>query len=492
MANNRITWQNVNAPDFGDALTGVGLAGSMFDRAADSFATSMNALEADRKGRKNATAMDKALRIGSATEFDRALQQQGLAAFGINPEDATPEMLDFVQGRRGALMDAASDDVGLAQQNQNLTSAQWAQNRAEQLAPITDSRAAFQDQQDQYAFGRQKTVDQRTDADFMRSEATRQLQVQADQAAQQIAQTSATPEEAARKAMNLGQGPQMEAAVLAGLQSQDPNRYTPSAAVAGTAGLLPDFALANETIGSRERAMNMAVSMNPAMQLYMEGSSGSQGYTNPVNGMLERMRGRLDPGDEEGASMMRKSAGNLQGVYDSMTQKYPGVPPQIISQVIENNLKKSGIAWFSDDQLVPNKAKIEDELDQVNTPAKLKLLDTEINAFEREQLELKEYSEAVEQQMAIHEWAVTNNNPQRAAAALAQVQRLNQAMTPAVAAAPQLPTPAAVNPSAPLGGNPSWTPPPPTMTAVPAPPVATGPAPSTLRNRPVGPGPRTP
>ena len=56
MANNRITWQNIDAPDLRDALLGTELSGSMFGKAADTFSDAMNAFAKNRKDRVNAVS----------------------------------------------------------------------------------------------------------------------------------------------------------------------------------------------------------------------------------------------------------------------------------------------------------------------------------------------------------------------------------------------------------------------------------------------------
>ena len=441
MANNRITWQNIDAPDLRDALLGTELSGSMFGKAADTFSDAMNAFAKNRKDRVNAKAMDSALRIGDAQAFDAALQGQGLGAFGIAPEDASAELLNFVLGRRGELVGAEADDLSLER-------GQWQFGRDQAQAPLQDAQAALN----------YKRKDSRFDAEFDKTQATAAAQAEAAELAYKMGQ-DLPPAERERAVRALGLGSVVEPMVLSALGNQPDIASAIDPKIAGTSNLQGDFALAREAISTRERELNARISNSPLMQLYDQGTQKADGYKSPVDGVVDRLRGRLDPGVKDPESVMGRNVGELNNIFKKWQDYAKGVPPSVVAEVIENNLTKTGIGGFWDGELKPDSTAIRLELDKMKDPAQINQFNQQLSAVERERNEIREALDIVVSSETEYEWSLSNNKPGLANQALSRVRKLN---TNYLTSSPPAPAPASAK-SAPRGRGASGrkvTPPP--------------------------------
>lgn len=105
MVANRLTWQNVEGPDFSTALEGMQGAGNAWARGFDGLSGALGDWRTRQKDEASAEAMGKALGITESGNWDAAMANGGgFAAIGINSRDANPDLLNFIANRRGDLL----------------------------------------------------------------------------------------------------------------------------------------------------------------------------------------------------------------------------------------------------------------------------------------------------------------------------------------------------------------------------------------------------
>lgn len=105
MVANRLTWQNVEGPDFSTALEGMQGAGNQWAKGFDGLSGALGDWRTRQKDEASAEAMGKALGITESGNWDAAMANGGgFAAIGINSRDANPDLLNFIANRRGDLL----------------------------------------------------------------------------------------------------------------------------------------------------------------------------------------------------------------------------------------------------------------------------------------------------------------------------------------------------------------------------------------------------
>lgn len=97
MARNRLTWQNVNAPDYGSAMTGMAAANRMFQDALGGLNTSLGSFITDRKNAQNETLLKQ------QQEAQEGVWRQFLAA------SDDPEAQDAIRKNMATLPNLGND-----------------------------------------------------------------------------------------------------------------------------------------------------------------------------------------------------------------------------------------------------------------------------------------------------------------------------------------------------------------------------------------------
>lgn len=399
----RITWQNVAAPDFRAAIAGVGQAGDLFSKAAGQFSGAMGDIAT--RGRRDASkeAMEAALAYTDVGSWEQAMASQGLGALGIRPDQANAGLMDFVMGRRDDLAGYTADDAGLAQDALNL-------------------------QQDQYSFGRDQLADQRADQALLDTETDEALRLQVLSDVQGIADGTSTKEEATRAIINGAADPVMEQMMLQALDTIPDATWQVGSDFEGTGVLDPEVGLLGRTIDAMDSSLVLEQSRNPTLALYTESLQSAQGYASPMDGMIDRLNAKIDPNDPDSEGMVERSSGELARVYNDMSKEFPNVPKNMIAAVIENNLEETGMGWIFDNELKPDLSRVRDQLNLVNTPEQLNMLQQERAEIDRRTNENREVRETYERVVQKFELANTRGDPEQVAAARRDIAALAETL----------------------------------------------------------------
>lgn len=332
----RIIWQNVAAPDFSDAINARSKAAELFSRAASGFSSAVGDIDANNTENLNLAAADQAIRINDLGQFDRVLSEQGLGGFGISTDQATPDLLDFVQGRRTDLASQETANRALANQEAGLN--------------------------------RQRILDERADLAFNRSEEQRALEAAAAVEAERALRSSFSVDEARRSLINSTDNPALLDLGLQRIDGQG-NRFN---IVPGTE--LPetfnnDMQTTRDIISLDRSREQIANSTDPLFSIWSTSPDTYAQYDSPVNGLVERLRGQLDPGDiESNRTTFDRSVRSIESNFDTLQERFPNVPPAMLARVMENSLAPTSLLNFSGSERTFDNDTIEEQLTALNDP----------------------------------------------------------------------------------------------------------------------------
>jgi len=111
-----------------------------------------------------------------------------------------------------------------------------------------------------------------------------------------------------------------------------------------------------------------------------------------------------------------------------MGKEFPNVPKNMIATVIENNLEETGMGWIFDNELKPDLSRVRDQLNQVNTPEQLNMLQQERAEIDRRTNENREVRETYERVVQKFELANTRGDSEQVAAARRDIAALAETL----------------------------------------------------------------
>lgn len=337
---NRITWQNVVAPDFGSAIDGMDIAGRMFGRGADTIANALGARDERLRGEDSAAAAARALQIQDAGEWDRLMETQGIAGLGIDPRRASAALLSLAQGRGDSLFASEKADYDQAR------------------SVLSNQRA-------------DKTYQEGEDAKL------RLLNAQA-QAAGLVA-GSTSKDEIRTRTLNdpsfRALGPLEQQARLAAIDGLDEGYWQASDKSMKEAANLQVARGITDHLATEADRMNWEAGADDLQRVYnastrnFEGSVGDLGVQ-----LVEQIRGKKDTTEDgETQTLYESTAGEVGKLYEKLRTSYPTVPAEVVAEVVRSHVEDSG--WImTGDQLVPAKKKIEATLTKLSDPSALQRL----------------------------------------------------------------------------------------------------------------------
>lgn len=432
---NRITWHNVAAPTFRDALLATQAAGNSFSKGFEGLASIAGDIRERQKSEVSQRAIAQALGITDAQTFADTLANGGLGAFGANAGDLNQGALEFFTKRGSQLTNDANTQARTSTVNYNLNRArtrdpiedsqrdarfalnlatdtydlnrrrerdpiedaqgdaaftltqgvrEYDFNRKQTLDPILDQRAdlRFQQELEDRAFTldqRQRTIDGQTAADQ-----TKALEAQARQIADQVANSSLNPEEAKNQVVVANLGPELEAEVLRNIDSIDPAQWAVDSLIrdAVVQNENTSFGTLSEGIDSRRVSQNIAYSSDQDVRVWTTSLERFEGSTNPMRDVLQRQFGDSDDSPE-----LQRNRGQLMDAYNDYVKKYD-LPPEVVAHVMEENLKGSWslnpLSGFTGTELKPDHAAIDEQLSRMSTPAARNRLEHWRKRYERQ------------------------------------------------------------------------------------------------------------
>jgi len=352
----RITWQNVAAPDFSDAIRARESAAEMISKAFSQIGGSLGEIDNRNTDQLNTVAINEAMKINDLGSWDKLLSGQGLAGLGINPARANSALLEYAQGKKGDLMsDRASE-----QSFQN---------------------GLFDREQAEYGFGRTKMMDARTDEEYDKGLAQEQLRLEIGNRVFKMGEEEDSKQSLEARIENEARANGWDAVTtqlhLDAARSQDDARWAIAPGLQEELELTPEFTTVRNAISEREAARKLKIGADATFRFYDAAMGEFSGYKNLGEGIADKLMSKLDPGmpkDEQ--SVHAQKAGKVQDLYNSLIKDpaYKLLPPEMVALALEQHMTSNG--WFfSGDQTKLDEGAARGMLDQISSNFDLKALE---------------------------------------------------------------------------------------------------------------------
>lgn len=110
----RITWQNVAAPDFRDAILAQDAAGKSFSSAFSGLGDAFKAYDNRQREKLSAQALDRANQINNYADWEAAMARGIQASLGVDPSRLTSDAMTAIMGRGKDIMDMDETEYDFA------------------------------------------------------------------------------------------------------------------------------------------------------------------------------------------------------------------------------------------------------------------------------------------------------------------------------------------------------------------------------------------
>lgn len=399
----RLTWQNVRAPEFRDALLAQRAAITAFQEAATGINSGLGQIHDGRVDRESAVARMRAAGITSREEWDRAIKSGAIGGGGAYLNE---EALDFFQNRRGELITEQNDidansraneahpyDIALTQaqtRNYNSTS-----DRRDLLAPLEVEAAEINNEGGRLAnegteignAGAQLALDFNTFMDPMRRARAkeedvragdthtdylldRSISLQAPKAALNVLRQTQNLELAREEILSQNLPPRVQEAYLAEVNrqaAQHPELVNTSSFAKATVAQNPAMIAAQNQLETDALEEMVAVSQSPALGSYLRAINtvgtdvvSQESAGEAITKTLTNIEG-LD---------VENSQRQVMGFYNQMRREYPNAPDVVILDAIRGGLEEGYALW--DDGVIIGRDKVRDVLAPWKDPNALK------------------------------------------------------------------------------------------------------------------------
>lgn len=155
MANTRLTWQNVAAPDFSGAAYAQRLAADSFDRAVGRIGEGLTQFDETRKNAGDAAIMQNMMRYQDADALQAAIASGALTQ-GVDPAAIRASTLLKAHSQVGNLLD-------LSKERQALSTSKQTYDFNEQMNPLNIARNSQLNTETAHNYARQLENEARTD-----------------------------------------------------------------------------------------------------------------------------------------------------------------------------------------------------------------------------------------------------------------------------------------------------------------------------------------
>lgn len=408
---NRITWRDVQGPNFRDSILAQRNAADLLGQAFSGFAGVAKDIRTREKDSASNAAVAEALRVSDASAWDRLMAEQGLAGLGANPNDLNATAMEFLQGRRSGLLDNAQTQASTAQ-----TIASTDQTRADtQIALDQNSRAA---RASDWEYDRAVEAHTRSEEDRVRGN-------QAMELVDRVSRQELNPEDAAREIEKMGLDPRTQAQAMERLAAVPQTRFSASAESIAKHASNPDAVALSEGMRLRETEQNMLVSADEFQQFYNTAVQPYEGATDAGQGLIETLRARS--GKDDGN--FHNSAGYVRRAYEKFKDKYGGrgkLPDEVIARAMEISID-SGWRLFQEGEAQSlDYSAAEKMLAELSRPGKLKELESTRIAAERQSSELNSMKGKLSEMLSEAALLEERGKPEEAAKVMSEVQNLTQ------------------------------------------------------------------
>lgn len=397
---NRITWQNVAAPSFRDALAGVRQAGDAFSEGFENLAGIAGDIRQRQKEAASADAITRALGITDPTALAEAVSSGEF----YDPRDLTADALNFFTNQRGSLLQDQQTIASTAGTRARTAQTQYNLSRARERDPILDARSdqnwadSRVDREFQLA-QRERTVANQTSAD-----AAAEVQAQAVQIADQVTNNSLNREEAKQQVIQQNLPPELEEAALNRIETIDPAQWAVNDLTRQAVAQDPtnSFGTLTEGLDSRRAEANLAFSTNENLRLYNDSLDRFEGSSSPILDVIEsRFQGK------EESPELNESRNSIKKSYDRLARDYD-LPPEVIANVLDQTMKSGG--FLSGGKLEIDMSAARQRLDAMNSPEARNRLESGRQKFKREQKRVDNFQGRMENLLERAALARRNND----------------------------------------------------------------------------------
>ena len=357
---NRLTWQQVAAPDFSEALRGQVAGAELFSKGAASIAEALGGRDTRLRTEDSNAAISRALQIQDAGEWERMIGSQGIAGLGIDPRRATENLLTLAQTRGGDL------------------------TKAEEAA---------------YARQRSRLTDQRSDRQLLDEEAAKLRTQEAMANAFGLVRGSTSKEDARNQLMRRGQeegwDPLKFQANLTEFDKLDDSFWAASeGATERAAGLAPVIGITDH-LTRQEDEFNKKYGANTLQRLYGASIQRYDGVANVAEDLATEIRSKKDTvADEDDKALFDTSAGQVAENFNTLANEF-NVAPEVIGMVMRNNIESNG--WiFSGDKMSLAMDKARKTLRDLTSPENQKMLAENKAQIERDNRQLASARKSLE------------------------------------------------------------------------------------------------
>jgi len=410
-AGGRLTWQNVTAPSFRDALVGTQMGAGMITDGFDSLAGIAGDIRARQKDAASATAISEALKFNDAGQFEKAMANGGLAGLGIDPRNLNEGALKFFADRGTELLTQDNTQLGMQNTQQQMSIA-----AAEEQSRIKDE-----------AFNMPKRIrDEEADKlAFTTGESARALGLKAQTKVGTMANTALNREEVQQQIIDMKLDETTEKAYLDALGKVDEANFAVKdstrrdVTTGNTAWRENSYAL--DTFDAN---IDTTVSTNPVLRALDTATKQYDGISDSIGAAIDNVLPQTDDagnawvGYAEGKGTLRQKAEELVNDYN--------VAPELVAALMETNFEKGAAFRRGDPQNVAW-GKIENQLKELKKNGGYAAAQAEMTDVKRQRDEVQRlrdgYTRATEKAMRFRDV-----DPQRYAAAFAEQRRAAKAI----------------------------------------------------------------
>lgn len=375
MANNRLTWDNVAAPDFSDSIQASAMASRLMSEGLGSFAT----VSGDRGDRmidaNSAEALMAAQQYSDPAAWQKAMAEGGIkGATGFDASRLNAEAITALGSRATDLFANAST---AANTNQTITSTANSLDERDRLNLASQNSDRALDLTNEIEV-RKNT---RTIAEEVLTDATAAQKLESTAYVDKIA-ASSVDQDAARTAIvnDRTLTPLQRQAHLAEFDAMAPQMYAASAASTDQVKKLPAVAQTELGLGVYQQERMMGDATNDDLRNYTAamGKYGNSGNAKQqlMTG-LQTNNGLLDAPEGVAPTAVTAAVGKISDTFDELSKEFPGVPDSVVAHVIENHIQSD--SWLfglaGGDGLEPDTKAAREELAKYNDPTTLATLE---------------------------------------------------------------------------------------------------------------------
>lgn len=378
MANDRLTWQNVDAPDFSSAAQSAAIAARLFGDGLGSVSSALGGIMDRKKADNSAIALANAQRITDVNAWDKAIAERGIeGTLGFAANQLTPEALTAINNRRTDLLANQSTILDNEQTRVDTANSIDANTRDNITNQNEDQKSDFELGRSQYDFGRTKTADAVTDkTTAIRNEAASYIDT--------MASDSIDPVDARQRIVNdKSLSPEERATYLDTFDKQAATFYTPDKNATDKVSRLP---MVNQTAQSLDIYQNdrlFADGADPALQEWTNAKNKYSGSDNPLKDLLNNYseyNGTLKNEDGTPTPAFTTSPGKVTRIFNEAKKAFPNVPDDVIAGVLENSIRSGYLLLGDGQELKTDESVAWSTLAQFNDPAQKQTLDNRYQA----------------------------------------------------------------------------------------------------------------